>query len=80
MTTIEQNATPLNKPAPPPHAHAGKQRPQHSIKTHARSHGIDTEEMSETAILSANTGSEVFLQANVRFADAMEDLTFQITM
>ncbi len=43
-------------------------------------HGIDTEEMSETAILSANTGSEVFLQANVRFADAMEDLTFQITM
>lgn len=42
--------------------------------------GISTEEMSETAILSANTGSLVFLKANVRFADAMEDLTFRITM
>jgi len=42
--------------------------------------GVDTESMSYTAILSANTGSQVFLRADVRFADAMEDLTFQITM
>ena len=44
------------------------------------SQGIDTEDMSDTAILSANTGSQVFLKASVRFADAMEDLTFDITM
>lgn len=42
--------------------------------------GVDTESMSDTAILSANTGSQVFLRADVRFADAMEDLTFEITM
>ena len=42
--------------------------------------GVDTEGMSDTAILSANTGSQVFLRADVRFADAMEDLTFQIVM
>lgn len=42
--------------------------------------GVDTDTMSDTAILSANTGSQVFLRADVRFADAMEDLTFEITM
>ena len=44
------------------------------------SQGVDTESMSDTAILSANTGSQVFLRADVRFADAMEDLTFEIAM
>lgn len=43
-------------------------------------HGADTENMSDTAILSANTGSKVFLSASLRFADAMEDLTLEITM
>ena len=42
--------------------------------------GVDTGSMSETAILSANTGSQVFLTAQVWFADAMEDLCFTITM
>lgn len=42
--------------------------------------GVDTDSMTDTAILSANTGSQVFLRANVRFADAMEDLTFDINM
>ena len=42
--------------------------------------GVDTDGMSDTAILSANTGSQVFLRADVRFADAMEDLTFEIAM
>ncbi len=42
--------------------------------------GVDTDSMTDTAILSANTGSQVFLQAQVRFADAMEDLTFEISM
>lgn len=49
-------------------------------KAWLESRGVDTERMSDTAILSANTGSEVFLRAEVRFADAMEDLTFEITM
>jgi len=43
-------------------------------------HGIDTEGMSETDILTANTGSAVFLGAQVRFVDAMEDLTFSVVM
>ena len=42
--------------------------------------GVDTDSMTDTAILSANTGSCVFLRADVRFADAMEDLTFEIAM
>ena len=42
--------------------------------------GVDTAALSDTAILSANTGSQVFLRANLRFADAMEDLTFEISM
>lgn len=49
-------------------------------KAFLESRGVDTDSMSETAILSANTGSQVFLRADVRFADAMEDLTFEITM
>lgn len=49
-------------------------------KAYLESVGVDTESMSDTAILSANTGSQVFLRADVRFADAMEDLTFEITM
>lgn len=49
-------------------------------KAWLESRGVDTESMSDTAILSANTGSQVFLRADVRFADAMEDLIFEITM
>ena len=44
------------------------------------SRGVDTDSMTNTAILAANTGSQVFLRANVRFADAMEDLIFEINM
>ena len=49
-------------------------------KSWLESRGVDTGSMSETAILSANTGSQVFLTAQVWFADAMEDLCFTITM
>ena len=49
-------------------------------KAWLEAHGVDTETMSDTAILSAGTGSQVFLKAVVRFADAMEDLTFEIAM
>ena len=44
------------------------------------SQGVDTESMSETAILSANTGSQVFLEARLTFCDAMEDLALIISM
>ncbi len=44
------------------------------------SNGIDTEGMSDADIARANTGSEVFLGANVKFTDAMEDLTFSVNM
>lgn len=49
-------------------------------KAWLESRGVNTDAMTDTAILSANTGSQVFLRANVRFADAMEDLTFDINM
>ena len=49
-------------------------------ETYLQSHGIDTSSMSDTEILAANTGSMVFLGARVRFVDAMEDLTFRISM
>ncbi|MBR5390969.1 MAG: phage tail sheath protein [Clostridia bacterium] len=49
-------------------------------KAWLESRNVDTQRMTETEILSANTGSQVFLKASVRFADAMEDLVFDITM
>ena len=44
------------------------------------SHGTDTSDMTEAEILRANTGSEVFLQADLTFCDAMEDLSLKISM
>lgn len=44
------------------------------------SHGTDTDSMSQVEILKANTGSQVFLSASLRFADAMEDLRLQVQM
>lgn len=43
-------------------------------------HGIDVEDMSEMDIIKANTGSYVYLEGNVRFVDAMEDIVFGIEM
>ena len=45
-----------------------------------QSHGIDTSEMTDAAILRANTGSQVFLEASLTFCDAMEDLYLVISM
>lgn len=42
--------------------------------------GIDTSAMTEQQIKEANTGSEVFAKASVKFLDAIEDLTFKIAM
>ncbi len=43
MTAIDQNGTPLHKPAPSPHAHAGKEIPQHCVKPLPRSCDINAE-------------------------------------
>lgn len=45
-----------------------------------QSQGVDTGSMSQVEILKANTGSQVFLSATLRFADAMEDLQLQVSM
>lgn len=42
--------------------------------------GTDTEAMSDVDILQANTGSNVYLEASIKFVDAMEDLTMTINM
>lgn len=49
-------------------------------KTYLESRGTDTSGMKDTEILRANTGSEVFLEANLTFCDAMEDLSLRISM
>ena len=36
--------------------------------------------MTETEILTANTGSQVFIVSNVKFVDAMEDLQMTVNM
>ncbi len=45
-----------------------------------QSRGVDVSAMKDAAVLRANTGSEVFLQAELTFCDAMEDLTLTISM
>lgn len=42
--------------------------------------GIPTEDMSDVQILEGNTGSAVFLEASVKFVDAMEDLNMIVEM
>ena len=49
-------------------------------RSYLEQHGIDTAEMSDSEILRANTGSEVFLAADLTFCDAMEDLSITISM
>ncbi len=43
-------------------------------------HSVDVSEMSDEQIRAARTGSYVFVQANVQFSDALEDLHFVINM
>lgn len=49
-------------------------------KTYLQSKGVDTSDMKDAEILRANTGSEVFLEAQLTFCDAMEDLSLKISM
>lgn len=49
-------------------------------KTYLEGRGQDTSKLSATELLTANTGSKVFLTAQVKFVDAMEDLQLTVNM
>lgn len=49
-------------------------------RSYLQARGIDTGSMKDSEILRANTGSEVFLEAQLTFCDAMEDLSLRISM
>ena len=49
-------------------------------RSYLESRGTDTSDMKDADILRANTGSQVFLEANLTFCDAMEDLSLVISM
>ena len=49
-------------------------------RTYLESKGMDTTELDDTAVAQANTGSKVFISANVKFVDAMEDLDMVVNM
>ena len=51
-----------------------------SQRVYLESRGTDTSAMKDADILRSNTGSEVFLEANLTFCDAMEDLSLVISM
>lgn len=44
------------------------------------SHGMDTTDMDELSVATANTGTKVFLRSNVKFVNTMEDLTMTVNM
>ena len=49
-------------------------------RTYLESKGMDTTDLDDTAVAQANTGSKVFIFANVKFVDAMEDLDMVVNM
>lgn len=49
-------------------------------ENYLKSQGIDTENMSEQSIKEANTGSNVFITANISILDAIEDIDIQISI
>lgn len=49
-------------------------------RNYLESQGVNTEDMSDVQILQGNTGSGVFLQASIKFVDAMEDLNMIVDM
>jgi hypothetical protein len=49
-------------------------------RTYLESKGMDTTDLDDTAVAQANTGSKVFISANVKFVDAMEDLDMVVNM
>ena len=49
-------------------------------ENYLKAKGIDTESMSEQNIKEANTGSKVFIAANISILDAIEDIDIQIAI
>lgn len=49
-------------------------------RTYLQSIGTDTADLTDMEILKANTDSQVFLEAQLTFCDAMEDLSLKISM
>lgn len=49
-------------------------------ETYLKSKGVDTSKMKEHELRVANTGSEVFVQAQIKPVDAVEDLKFIVNM
>lgn len=51
-----------------------------STTIYLASSGKNVDEMTDEEVKKANTGSKVFVKANVKFVDAMEDVQFEINM
>ncbi|MCD7812136.1 MAG: phage tail sheath subtilisin-like domain-containing protein [Ruminococcus sp.] len=51
-----------------------------SQRAYLESKGTDTSNMSDIEIAMANTGTKVFISSNVKFVNAMEDLTMNVYM
>lgn len=49
-------------------------------KQYLQERGQDVSQMTETEILTANTGAKVFIASHVKFVDAMEDLQMTVNM
>ena len=45
-----------------------------------KSIGVDTSEMNEQQIKEANTRDKVFLMANIKLVDAMEEISLEINL
>jgi hypothetical protein len=45
-----------------------------------KSIGVDTSEMNEQQIKEANTKDKVFLKANIKLIDAMEEISLEINL
>ncbi len=57
--------------------HRWTRRPRSST---LQERGQDVSQMTETEILTANTGAKVFIASHVKFVDAMEDLQMTVNM
>jgi len=49
-------------------------------KIYLQSQGVDVLDMKDQDILTANTGKKVFVSANVKYTNAMQDLNFDVYM
>lgn len=53
---------------------------QEANRAYLKAHGKDVEGLSEQELKEANTGASLFLDGEVTFLDAMEDLAFKMAM